>query len=128
MELCHCENDGTRVISSFGKKEMSASWTAENVNDLIRETLSIESNMEIEDGYIQLYLTNGERLKPDQNVLLRDLITPENDIKFEVLPFKMEELEGNVIVKAIHYTVKNEVGKTYTKLVPENTSVWLTIK
>ena len=63
MELCHCENDGARVIHSFGKKEMSASWTVENVNDLIRETLSIESNMEIEDGYIQLYLTNGERLR-----------------------------------------------------------------
>ena len=31
----------------------------------------------------------------------------------------MEELEGNVVVKAIHYTEKNELGKVYTKLVPE---------
>ncbi|CDW77585.1 ubiquitin carboxyl-terminal hydrolase 12-like [Stylonychia lemnae] len=122
------QKEGDSTLRDMGKVQMSYNLTPSDVYDAIREQISCQFNEEVEDGYIQLHLGNGNKLQFAEEKDFSQLLVEGNQIHFEQLQFKLEELLGNIVVKVHFYNSRNEYKLQFVKLFQEKINVWQVVK
>ena len=120
--------EGDTTIEDYGKVQMNYEFTIDEVIPKIIEVLDLHGT-KVEKGFIQLYRSEGGKLPwKSEHIGFRDLIIDSNQIHFEILPFHLQELVDNVIIKVQHYKKDNTEGELYVDKVPNNFNVWKLLK
>ena len=70
----------------------------------------------------------GGKVRHGEDCELQHLLTDQNQLHFEVLAFKLCELEGHLVVKMWHYTPTNKPVRKIVGKVPERAGLFLAVK
>lgn len=65
----------------------------------IKEYLKLYNQEEVDTEHIQLYDTSNYKLPYGSQVKLENILQDENCLNYEILPFRLRDLENNLIVR-----------------------------
>ena len=97
----------------------------EVVDKIVAHVSLVQEERNIQQEHVQLF--DGKtrsKIRWGEKYLADDLIDEEYCIYFEVLPFKVQELADNIVVKFTYVFPDNTLGETYTEMTLPDNSIW----